>query len=105
MKIEVHTCGASNPVTYYNVENAYQKGDFYCVIVANPGEESVVYKHPLPTIWRVVETYRSARPEDNGERLWLQYNRGPSSWKHTNCEDYPDGPWSESWIERARRLV
>lgn len=86
MKIEVHTRGASNPVTYYNVENAYQKGDFYCVIVANPGEESVVYKHPLPTIWRVVETYRSARPEDNGE-------------------DYPDGPWSESWIERARRLV
>jgi hypothetical protein len=58
MKVEVQTHGAAQPVTYYDVVNAYQKGDMYCVIV-----DGTVYKHPLATIWRVIESYSSARPQ------------------------------------------
>jgi hypothetical protein len=51
--VSVHLKDQSQPVTYENVINTYEKGSFYCVYT----ESEVVYKHPIRDIWRVKEGY------------------------------------------------
>jgi len=43
----------SQPVIYQNVENTYQKGDMFVIYTSDDKS----YKHPMSTIWRVVEEY------------------------------------------------
>lgn len=51
MKIEVHLKHQSQPVLCKKVRNAYQKGDFYCVMYMT----RVVDKFPMDDIFRVRE--------------------------------------------------
>jgi len=51
--VNIQFLESSQPIVYENVLNTYQKGDLYVVYTAN--EKS--YKHPIQTIWRIVEEY------------------------------------------------
>ena len=51
--VKVHLLESSQPIVYENVINTYQKGDLYVVYTAD--EKS--FKHPICTIWRIVEEY------------------------------------------------
>ena len=51
--VKVQLRESSQPIVYERVLNTYQKGDLFVVYTAD--EKS--YKHPLSTIWRVVEEY------------------------------------------------
>lgn len=53
LEVDVQLKDSSQPVKYKDVRNTYQKGDMFCIYC----EGDVVYKHPIETIWRVVETY------------------------------------------------
>lgn len=50
--VSVHLKLTEQPIDHEAV-NAYQKGEFYCIYLAN---EKVV-KYPMRDIWRVVEGY------------------------------------------------
>ena len=51
---------SSQPVIYENVLNTYQKGDLFVIYT----EDGKSYKHPINTIWRVVEEYGYHGRED-----------------------------------------
>jgi len=51
--VAVHLRESSQPIVYTNVINTYQKGSLFVIYTAD--EKS--YKHPLSTIWRIVEEY------------------------------------------------
>lgn len=38
----------------YDAENAYQKGDFYCIYILDAG---LVHKYPIANVWRIEEEY------------------------------------------------
>ena len=52
MEVRAHLYTQSEPVVMTSVRNAYQKGDFYCVML-NDGK--TVYKFPLQHIFRITE--------------------------------------------------
>ncbi|MBI2041504.1 MAG: hypothetical protein HYT20_00610 [Candidatus Nealsonbacteria bacterium] len=52
MKVKVHLYAQAEPFERDSVRNAYQKGDFYCVMM-NDGK--TVYKFPIQHIFRVTE--------------------------------------------------
>lgn len=52
MEIRVHLYSQSEPVVMTDVQNAYQKGDLYCVML-NDGK--TVHKFPLQHIFRITE--------------------------------------------------
>lgn len=56
MKIEIHRNETSSPLTYEEAENAYTKGQMFCVLI-NVNGERIVHKYPLCSIFRVVESY------------------------------------------------
>lgn len=56
MKIEVHRNETSFPIVYNNVENAYTKGNMYCIMFIKEGSK-ITHKYPLCSIFRVVEDY------------------------------------------------
>jgi len=41
----------------YEAENTYQKGDFFCILLAS----GKVLKYPVANIWRVEEEYGGRR--------------------------------------------
>lgn len=51
--VKVQLKESSQPIVYENVLNTYQKGDLYVVYTA----DELSYKHPIDTIWRIVEGY------------------------------------------------
>jgi len=51
--VSVQLCESSQPLVYPKVLNTYQKGDMFVIYTVD--EKS--YKHPMSTIWRVVEEY------------------------------------------------
>ena len=51
--VKVQLLESSQPIVYENVINTYTKGDLYVVYTA----DELSYKHPLCTIWRIVEGY------------------------------------------------
>lgn len=51
MKVEVHRNETSQPIAYTDVENAYTKGNMYCIL-----KNGVVHKYPLCSLFRVTET-------------------------------------------------
>jgi hypothetical protein len=57
MKIEVQLKETSQPIIHRKVENAYTKGDLYCVYEVDKHFGSIVYKYPLVNIWRIIEDY------------------------------------------------
>ena len=61
MKVKILMNSQSNGVEFENVENAYTKGDMYCVYLK---EENIVYKYPLCNIWNVKEEYTHARDKN-----------------------------------------
>lgn len=56
MNIQIQRNETSQPIKYYGVENAYTKGNMYCVLFKKDGER-VTHKFPLCSIFRVVESY------------------------------------------------
>jgi len=53
MKVEIQLKESSQPIIYDDVINTYQKGDLFVIYTSK--EKS--YKHPIGTIWRIVEDY------------------------------------------------
>ena len=51
--VSVQLKESSQPILYESVLNTYQKGDLF--VIYTKDEKS--YKHPISTIWRVVENY------------------------------------------------
>jgi hypothetical protein len=49
-RVLVHLYTQALPIVLDYVDNAYQKGDLYCVLAAN-----TVYKFPLQHIFRITE--------------------------------------------------
>ncbi len=54
MTVRIWLKETSQPLEYFNVENAYTKGDLYCVFIR---EENKVCKYPIANIWRIEESY------------------------------------------------
>jgi len=52
MQVQIHLYNQSNPIVLEHVTNAYQKGDFYCVMFAS----KLVQKFPIQHIFRIIET-------------------------------------------------
>lgn len=59
-KIEIQRNESSYPIVYENVENAYTKGNMYCVMFIKNGER-VTHKFPLCSIFRVIEDYNPSK--------------------------------------------
>ena len=53
MEVRVHLYTQSEPIVITDVRNAYQKGDFYCVML---NDKKTVEKYPIQHIFRVIET-------------------------------------------------
>ena len=51
MVVKVHLYSQSNPIIVFDVSNAYQKGDLYCVMQ----KDGTVHKFPLVHIFRITE--------------------------------------------------
>ena len=56
MKVIVHRNETSQPIKY-EAENAYTKGNMYCVLLKDEDGDRKVHKYPLESIFRVVEGY------------------------------------------------
>jgi hypothetical protein len=61
MRVEIHRNETSLPIVYASADNAYTKGQMYCVLV-----DGAVHKYPLCSIFRVIEEKEVSRsnPED-----------------------------------------
>lgn len=55
MNIHIYLKNISQPIVHMNAKNAYQKGSLYCIMIRNYQQE-VVYKYPISSIFRTVET-------------------------------------------------
>jgi hypothetical protein len=53
MKVKIKLQKTSQPPNYDNVENTYQKGDFYCIYLA----DETVKKFPIQDIFSITEDY------------------------------------------------
>ena len=51
--VSVQLKESSQPIVYKGVLNTYQKGDIFVIYT----EDEKSYKHPMATIWRIVEEY------------------------------------------------
>jgi len=56
IKVEIHRNETSLPIVYEKVDNAYTKGEMYCVLI---GKE--VHKYPLSSIFRIIESKEPSR--------------------------------------------
>ncbi len=54
MTVRIWLKETAQPLVYFEVENAYTKGDLYCVFIR---EKNIIYKYPLSNIWRIEESY------------------------------------------------
>ncbi len=59
MKVHIHLKNQSEPIELSPVKNAYQKGDFYCVMLPS----RVVHKYPMADLFRAVEFPEGQEPE------------------------------------------
>jgi hypothetical protein len=55
--LDVHTHIQSFPIPHKRVMNAYEKGQFFCVVVLNKEGKREVFKYPIASIFRVREDY------------------------------------------------
>jgi hypothetical protein len=53
MKVSVHLYTQAQPVEIEGVRNTYQKGDFFCVMLA---DITTIHKFPLQHIFRIKES-------------------------------------------------
>lgn len=53
-KIEIQRNETSYPIIYKDVENAYTKGNMYCIMFVKDGKR-LTHKYPLCSLFRVVE--------------------------------------------------
>ena len=60
MKIEIQRNETSYPIVYKTVENAYTKGNMYCIMFIKDGKR-VTHKYPLCSLFRVVEDYNDTK--------------------------------------------
>jgi len=56
MRVEIRLRETSQPRIFENVENTYQKGDFFCVYLKC---ENKVIKIPIGLIFDIIEDYDS----------------------------------------------
>jgi hypothetical protein len=59
MKIKIQRNETSYPIEYKDVENAYTKGNMYCVMFIKDNKR-VTHKYPLCSLFRVVEDYNES---------------------------------------------
>lgn len=52
MNVSIHQYRQSKALEYVDVVNTYQKGNLFCVLLA----DGTVYKHPIQHIFRIKET-------------------------------------------------
>lgn len=60
MKIEIQRNETSYPIIYENVDNAYTKGNMYCIMFTKESKR-VTHKYPLCSLFRVVEDYNETK--------------------------------------------
>lgn len=63
MTVELELKETNQALVFKNVENTYQKGKMYCILVLEKGKE-VVHRFPIRNIWRSKEysfDYKSFR--------------------------------------------
>ena len=60
MKIEIQRNETSYPIVYDIVENAYTKGNMYCIMFIKD-KKRVTHKYPLCSLFRVVEDYNDSK--------------------------------------------
>ena len=53
ISVTVHLKEQSQPITYKDVVNTYEKGPWYCIYRS----DERVFKYPISNIWRVIEDY------------------------------------------------
>lgn len=58
MKVEIYLLGTAQPIIHEGVENTYQKGDLFCIMVKGKS-----IKYPIQTIFRIVEDYNKKTTE------------------------------------------
>lgn len=60
MNVWIQRSETSLPLEYPDIENAYTKGQMYCVLFVKNGQR-VVHKYPLCSLFRVVEDYPDSK--------------------------------------------
>lgn len=55
MNIEIQRNETSHPIFYTDIDNAYTKGQLYCIRIIKAGKITV-HKYPLCSIFRIIET-------------------------------------------------
>ena len=60
MKIEIQRNETSYPIVYEDIENAYTKGNMYCVMFVKDGKRKT-HKYPLCSLFRVIEDYNESK--------------------------------------------
>lgn len=53
----------ANAIVYKDIDNAYQKGDFYCL----HRPDKIAIKYPIANIWRIVEDHSDNLQEMKAE--------------------------------------
>ena len=59
MKVEIQRNETSRPIVY-EVDNAYTKGNMYCVMFVKDGKR-MTHKFPLCSLFRVIEEYNDSK--------------------------------------------
>ena len=62
MRVEIQRNETSQPIFYQSVENAYTKGNMYCLLLVIDGKR-VTHKYPLCSLFRVLEDYNETKRE------------------------------------------
>jgi hypothetical protein len=60
MRIEIQRNETSQPIVYTEVENAYTKGNMYCVLFETESGRKT-HKYPLCSLFRVIEDYPDSK--------------------------------------------
>ena len=64
MRVVIQRNETSQPIVYQSVENAYTKGNMYCVLLIQDGKR-VTHKYPLCSLFRVLEDYNETKRGNN----------------------------------------
>jgi len=55
VNIQLHV--SSQPITYKNVINVYEKGSFLCIQYYTPSKVMMLDKYPIMNVFRIVQDY------------------------------------------------
>lgn len=78
MYIEIWLHRLSQPIKL-ECNSTYQKGDFFCAEGSFDGIRKA-YKYPIKDIFRIVETYNSAKSDKPKGGQWVSLDGCEASW-------------------------